>query len=87
MLLKRVLTCSAHGAVEGCPRAVTHVAVAVLHTPPSIMAEAVTAAVSWAAGIHARGHFSPLIKVKGHSVYAEGTQASKETPLSCRGSP
>lgn len=68
--------------------AVAHVAVALLDTPPSVVAEAAgAAAVAGAAGAHPGRHPRPLLQVKAHAVDGQSPDAAQEASLLGRGAP
>jgi hypothetical protein len=84
---------SSHTFLAGGPpigrlRAVTDVAAVLLNAPPAVVAETAGAtAVAGAASAHPRGHLSPLLQVKGHTVYSQSSDATQEAPLPSRRSP
>lgn len=82
------LTLVAGGSPVGGLGAVAHVAVALLDTPPSVVAEAAgAAAVAGTTGAHAWRHLGPLLQVKAHAVDDQGPDAAQEAPLLGRGPP
>lgn len=62
--------------------AVAHVAVALLDTPPSVVAEAAgAAAVAGATRAHSRRHLGPFLQVKAPAVDGQSPDAAQEAPL------
>ena len=69
-------------ATVGRLRTVTHVAVALLHTPAAVVTDAVAVAVTQAARRHPWGRLRPLLKVEGHAVQGQSAQTALKAPLS-----
>lgn len=76
------------GPTVGRLGAVAHVAVALLHAPPSVVAQAAgAAAVTRATGAHAGRHPGPLLQVEAHAVDGQRPDAAQEASLLGRRSP
>lgn len=76
------LTLVAGGSSVGRLWAVTDVAVAFLHAPPSVVAEAAgSGAVAGTAGAHSRRHLGPLLQIEADTIGGQRPDAAQEASL------